>query len=122
MACGGWLRLGVGYRRDKAVAAPRDRLDQASIGPALIENPAKCGDLHVQIGVLDRRRRPYGSHELVPRYEVSCSSNQHTENVERPRADRHRHEDAALVTPEQGAGPPVETEALEQEDATLGKR
>jgi hypothetical protein len=36
--------------------------------------------------------------------------------------DRHRHECTGLVTPEQNAGLPIETEALELEDATLRKR
>jgi hypothetical protein len=42
---------------------------------------AEGGDLHVQIGVLDRRRRPYGGHELIPRDEVSGPLEKHVENV-----------------------------------------
>jgi hypothetical protein len=101
---------------------PGDGLDAAAPGSPLVEDPPKRGDLHVEIGVLDRRDRPYGGHERVPQDEASCAVEKHVENVEGARADRHRHESIGLVTPEQNAGPPVETEALELEDATLGKR
>src|ERR1700758_4276497 len=33
---GAWPRLAAGHRRDKAITAPRDRLDQTSVGPTRI--------------------------------------------------------------------------------------
>src|SRR6516164_2177783 len=73
-----------------------------------------------RFGVLDRRRRPDSSHQLVPQYKVSGPVEKHVENVKGTRADRHRHESTDLVTPEQNAGLPVEPEVLELEDATPG--
>lgn len=96
--------------------------DAAGARSALVEEPTKRGDLHVQIAIFDDRSGPYGSDEIIPRHELRCSTNQHAENVERARADRNRHETAALVAPEQRAGLPVETEGLEQEDAVHGER
>ena len=74
------------------------------------------------VAVFDGRRRPYGSHELVSRYEVAGSSDQHVENLEGARADRDRYEFTGCVAPAQRAGLPVEPEALEQEDVTASKR
>jgi len=108
------------HRDGKPVAAPWDGLDAASPGSCLVEDPADCGNLHVQIGVLDRRGRPDGSHQLVPQYKVSGPVEKHVENVKGTRADSHRHESTGLVTPEQNAGLPVEPEVLELEDATPG--
>jgi hypothetical protein len=70
--------------------------------------------------VLDHRRRPDGRDDLVPRDEIPCPPDQHAENVERARADRHRHKNTALVAPEQAA--PVKAEAFEQENVTHGER
>jgi hypothetical protein len=103
------VRLGPDrrHRRSKAIAAPSDCLDASAFQSPVIEEPAERRDLHVQIVVLDHRRRPDGSDDLVPRDEIPCPPDQHAENGERARADRHRHENTALVTPEQAA--PIET-------------
>jgi hypothetical protein len=106
----------------EAVAAPGDGLDTAGVGSPLVEDPAERCDLRVQIAVLDGRRRPYGGHELVPRYEVSCSSDQHVEDLKGARADRDRYEFTGSVAPAQRAGLPIEPKALEQEEVTANTR
>jgi hypothetical protein len=68
-------------------------------------------------GFLDAR--PDGLHDLGSRDEIPWPLNQHAENVERARTDRHRSENTALIPPEQNTSAPVETEALEQ--GTLGR-
>ena len=114
--------LATRHRDGEAVAAPGDGLDAAAVGSPFIEDPAECCDLCVQIAVLDGRRRPYGSHELVPRYEVSGSSDQHVENVKGARADRDLYEFTSCVAPAQRASLPIEPKALEQEEVAASKR
>jgi hypothetical protein len=41
----------------------------------------KCGNLHIEIAILNRGRRPYGSHQLVPQHEVSGLVEKDVENV-----------------------------------------
>ena len=100
-------------RDDKAVAAPRHRLDTATHCSPIIEDAAQRRDLHVQVAVFDRRTRPDGLHDLGSRDEIPWPFNQHAENVERARTDRHWSENTALIPPEQNTGAPFETEALE---------
>src|SRR5271157_5805955 len=57
---------------------------------------------------------------ISSRDEIPRPPDQHAENVERPRADRHRHENTALVAPEHAV--PVETEAREPENIVRGGR
>jgi hypothetical protein len=63
------------------MVTPWDGLDAAAVGPPFVEDPAECGDLHIEVGVLDRRRRPDGSHQLVPQYKVSGPVEKHVENI-----------------------------------------
>jgi hypothetical protein len=103
----------------KAVASAGDGLDAAPPGSPLVEYPPERSDLHVQIVVADCRQGPYGGDYLIPRDEISCSLDEHTEDVERTRADPNRHESAAVLAPEQDAGAPVETKTLEEEHTTI---
>ena len=85
--------------RDKAVAAPRNRLDAAALRSPIIEDAAQCCDLDVEVAVFDRRSRPNGLDDLVSRYEVARPLDQHAEKVERPPADCYRHENTLLIAP-----------------------
>lgn len=114
-------RCGPHDRHDKAIAAPRDRLDAAGRRASRVENPAKSGDLHVETVIFDDTLRPRRGNDLVSHDEIARPLDQHTENIERPRADRHRDKDASLVALEQAAAATVEPEAIEQKDvAALG--
>ena len=75
-----------------------------------------AGNLHVQIVVVDDRLRPGRGDDLVPRNEIPRTLDQHAENIERPRTDRHRGKDAVFAALEQAAGAPVEAKPFEQED------
>jgi len=108
------------HRCNEAVAAPGDRLDAASLRSPAIEDAAKRRDLDGQIVVLDHRSRPDGGHDLVFRDEIAVGSDQHTEHVERSRADRDCYEHSAFIPPEQAA--PVEAKAPEQENLAGGER
>jgi hypothetical protein len=104
------------YRNGETVAAPWNGLDAAAVGSPFVEDPAQCRNLHVQVDIFDRRLGPYGSHELVPRYKVSRSSDQYAENLKGARADRDRYEFTGSVASAQRAGLPIEPKALEQEE------
>ena len=54
------------HRRHEPVAAARHGLDVAAVGSALIEHPAKRGDLHRQVAPLDHGSRPHCIQDLVP--------------------------------------------------------
>jgi hypothetical protein len=104
------------HRSDETITAPGNRSDAAGYRLAAIENPANSGNLHVQIVVVDHRLRPSRGDDLVPRNEIPCMADQHAENIERPRTDRHRGKDAIFTALEQPAGAPVEAKPFEQED------
>src|SRR6516165_1725942 len=87
------------HRHEKAVAAPGDGLDAAALRSPVIEDPAKRRDLHAQIAVLYHSRWPDGSDDLAPRHKIARTPDQDAENIERSRAERHRRENAVLVTP-----------------------
>src|ERR1700730_11084677 len=80
------------YRCDEAIAAARGRLDAASLRSPLIENAAKRRDLDREVAVLDHHSRPDGGDDLALRDETARPLDQHTEQIERPRADRDRAE------------------------------
>jgi hypothetical protein len=107
-----WVRRwqGIGFdpchRCDKPVAAPRHRLDAAPLCSPVIKDAAQRRDLHVQVAVFDRRSRPDGLDDLGSREEIAWPLDQHAENVERARSDRHRSENTALIPPEQNTGAP----------------
>jgi hypothetical protein len=96
-------------------------LNAAALRASLVKNAAERRDLHIQIGVLDHRRRPNGGHELVPRDELSWLLCQGAENVEGARAQRHRYERVVLAPPKQCAGIAVEPKAFEYEGSTPAK-
>src|SRR6516162_223133 len=62
------MRIGLDplYRRDKAVAAPGNRLDTAALRVFLIERAARGRNLDVEVVVPDGRPRPGGGYNLVP--------------------------------------------------------
>jgi hypothetical protein len=64
--------------------------------------------------VLDHGRRPHGGDDFIARHKLPGVRNQHAENVERARADRHRNKDAALVAPGKATGAPIEAETIEK--------
>jgi hypothetical protein len=82
---------------------------------ALIEDTAECRDLDRQIAFLDHGLGPNGGNDVVPRNEPAVPLQQDTENIERPRSDRHWYE-AVVINPKETAAAPVETEILKQED------
>jgi len=82
------------------VATATNGLDPAPFRPPLVENPAKCGDLHVEIAVLDRGSGPDRGNDLGPRDELARPLDQHAEDVERTRTHRQWRENAALVSSE----------------------
>src|SRR4029077_19042775 len=90
----------------------RHGLDQAAVGPALIEDPAKRRDLHRDIGALDDPR-PDGVQDLILRDEVPMAVDQQTEEVECARPDGDRSKGAVFILAQQTAVAPVETEAAE---------
>ena len=75
-------------------------MDAAGHRLAVVENPANSGDLHVQIVVVDDRLRPGRGDDLVPRNEIPRTLDQHAENIERPRTDRHRGKDPVFAASE----------------------
>src|ERR1700726_2909526 len=115
-------RVDPGHRAEKAVAAPGNSLDSASLSSTLIEHPAKRRDLRAQIVVLDHRCRPDGGDDCVAGDEISRPLDQHTENAKRARADRHRYKGTTLVAPEQTAAARVEAEAFEQKNVPPAER
>src|SRR6516162_11803456 len=103
------------YRCNETVTAPGDRLDAATVRSPSIEDPAKRRGLHSQITVVDHGLGPHGGEEVVFRDDLTGPLDQHTENVERARADRDRDKRAIIIAPKQTASP-VEAEVLEQEN------
>src|ERR1700737_4875610 len=87
------------YRCDEAIAAAGDRLDAASLRSPLIENAAKRQDLDREVAVLDHHSRPDSGDNLALRDETARPLDQHTEQIERSRSDRDRHENTAGITP-----------------------
>jgi hypothetical protein len=63
---------------------------------------------------------PNGGDNLLFGDDLACPCDQHPENVEPARADRHWRINAAIVAPEQAAAAPIEAEIIEQEN--LGRR
>ena len=59
---------------------------------------------------------------LKNRQTVRSPLDQHPENIERPRAERHRHINTALVAPKQTAAAPIEAEVIEQKNVLSGER
>jgi len=59
---------------------------------------------------------------LVPRDEIPRPLDQHSEHVERARADCQRSKNAAFILPEQAAAAPVEAKAVEQENVARGEQ
>ena len=86
------------------------------------ERPTKRCDLHIEIIVLDHGRRPRSGDDLIARHELPGLRDQHSEHIERARADRHWHQDAALVAPVEAAAAPIEAETLEQESVFDNQR
>jgi hypothetical protein len=105
--------LAARHRCDKAVAAPCDRLDAAPLCSPVIEDPAQRCDLDVEVAVFDRRPRPDGVYDVGSRDEIPRPLDQHAENVEGARADRHRSEHTPRIPPVQNTTTPVEAETLE---------
>ena len=73
-----------GYRCGKPVTAGCDRLNAASLGTTLIENPAERRDLDGQVGVLDHRPPPDGRHDLFFGHQFARSLDEHAQNIEPP--------------------------------------
>src|SRR6516225_4731457 len=95
------LRVGRRHCCDKAVAAPGDGLDAASLCPPMIENTTKRRDLDAQVIVLDDRAGPDGSYDFVLRDKIAVARDQHTKQVERARADRDGNKHPVLTPPKQ---------------------
>ena len=91
-------------------------MDTAAFGAPRVENPAKCGDLDVEIAVLDDGLRPDDGNNFGPRDELARPLDQRGEYVERALTDRQWSENAALIPSQQDADAAVETELLEEED------
>src|SRR6516164_4406112 len=108
--------LDAGDRRDKAVAMRGNGLNAPPLRPPLIENPAKRRDLNGQIGIVDRRTRPNGPHDLVLRDESTRPLDQHLKDIKRPHTDRYRNENAVFVLTKKPAVAAIEPESLEQEN------
>ena len=81
---------GPGHRRDETITAPGNPLDAAVHLLAVVENPANSRELHVQIVDVDDSLRTGRGDDLVSRIEIPCTRDQHAENIEGPRTDRHR--------------------------------
>src|SRR3984893_3488466 len=107
------LRGDSRHRRGKAIAAPTNGLDAALLCPPLVNDPAKRGDLHVEIAVFDRHSRPYRGDDLGPWEVVPWPLHQHAENVESARTHYQWSKNAALIPPEKDADPAGETELTE---------
>jgi hypothetical protein len=110
----------VCHRRNKAIAAPGDRLDTAPVRSPDIEHPAKCRNLRGQVAVLDDHFRPYGGHDLVLRDEIAVPLYQQGEQTERARADGDGCQNAAFLRSKQTAGSLVEAKAFEQKNFLRG--
>jgi hypothetical protein len=74
-------------------------VDVALLCAPPIEDAAKRRDLDREVAVLDHHSRPDGGDDLALRDETARPLDQHTEQIERPRADRDRHENTAGITP-----------------------
>jgi hypothetical protein len=108
------------YGHDKPIAARGDGLNTAPFRATLVQDAAEGGDLDRQIGILDRRLSPDGSHDFFFRDEIARALDKHGENIKSARADPHRHKYAAFVAPEETLAP-VEAEVLEQENLGRGE-
>src|SRR6516225_8004135 len=89
------------YRCYEAIAASRDCLNTATVWASLIEHPAKGRYLHSQVTIVDHGFGPDGGEEIVFRDDFTGPLDQHTENIERARADRDRDKGAAIMAPKQ---------------------
>jgi hypothetical protein len=96
-------------------------LDAAAFVRPLVEDAAKYGHLNVEIAIFDRGSGPDRGNNLGSRDELARPLDQHAENVEGARTHRQRHENAALVSSEQNADPPFETELAEKPDIGRGR-
>ena len=52
-----------------------------------IQNAAQRRNLHRQVGILNRRSRPDGLHDLILRNEIAGAFDKHAEDIEGARAD-----------------------------------
>ncbi len=109
------------HRRDKAIAAPGNRLDAATLGSPVIEDAAQCSDLDVEVAVFDHRSRPDGLDDLVSQDEIARPLNEYAEKVERPPPDGYRRVNTLPIALEQDTGVPVEPKTLEQRNIGRGE-
>ena len=98
---------------NKAVAAPGDRLDDASRGPAVVEGSAENRYLHRDIGALDHTP-PRDLQDLVARDDISMPVDQEAENFKRPRPDDDGSEAAISVLARQETAAPIKAKAAER--------
>jgi hypothetical protein len=106
------------HRRNKAVAAPGNRLDAAALSAVLIEDAAQRRDLDRQIAFLDYRSGPHGLHDRIFRNQLPWPLDQQAEQAERTRANHDRYSDTRPVQPEQIAADEIETEAFEEKNVS----
>jgi hypothetical protein len=107
---------------EEPIAADGDGLNTASFRSSLVEYATKGRNLDGQVGVLHRRPPPDGRHDLLLPDELTGPFDEHGENIEGARADRHWSEGAALIAPGQTLAPPIETKVLEQENFGRGEQ
>jgi hypothetical protein len=96
-------------------------LEHTARGSSGVEHPTQCGDLHVEIAVLDRDPGPHRSEHRVARDELAGMGDQHAQNIERARAECDRREAGTRILAEQAAAP-VKAKASEQKNVARGKR
>ena len=101
--------------RDEAIAAPHDRLDAASLRPALVEDAAQRSDVDGEVAVLDDRALPHGIGNFILRNQAADPFDQQGKDVERTRAQGDGNLCAVFAAPEQTAPGAVEAKVSEQE-------
>jgi len=93
MGFGVYFRFPRDHWRGQAIAAPRNRLNQAWLRSALVEHAAQRRDLHRDVCALDDAR-PDAVQDLVARNEITLSIDQQAEDVEGTRTDGDRSKSA----------------------------
>jgi len=109
------------HRHGKSISAAANGLNAAASGSPVVENPAKCGDLNVEIAVFDCGLRPDCGNDLGARNEFPGPHDQHVEYAECTRADRERDEDAALILSGQDPAPSIEADPPEKANIPGGR-
>ena len=84
-ACGGAGLRRAFDRQLEPVATSRNRRQRARP-----QQLAQRRDLHLQVVLLDHQARPDERQQLVLRYQPARTRDQHHQQIERPRAQRHR--------------------------------